>query len=296
MNIALCADDNYTLPCIVTIISIFENNKGENCQVYILTNSLKVQNSNLYKQVADMYNQNIQIINVDNDSFSKLKTYYRFTKAMYYRFLLPEVLRNEKTVLYLDCDIIVRKSLSDLFNMDISNYSCAVVEDQEADDIVHRNKIQYMGDYFNSGVMLLNLEYWRKNNISCKLVEFIAKNPERCIYPDQDALNILLENTVLFLPYSYNFQEKWNGNLSDVKISFLKHLNIKKALIDPIIVHYCATEKPWHIECKNSRKDEWISYASKQSIIKFYLTHKYSFLHRFTRTVYYWIYSLVKKY
>lgn len=53
----------------------------------------------------------------------------------------------------------------------------------------------------------MNLEYWRDNNLANKLTEYIYNNADKCIFPDQDALNIVLNNNVLYQEYRYNYQE-----------------------------------------------------------------------------------------
>lgn len=261
MNIALCTDDKYVIPCMVTIASIFENNKLDKCNVYVLTDSLTDENQLKFRKLALKYQQHIYITKVDINTYSDLKVTNSFPKAMYYRFLLPSILNDLDKVLYLDCDIIVRHSLKDLFEFDITPYSCAAVEDANADNVLHKNKIKYLGEYFNSGVLLMNLDYWRKHNTASILVNFIEEEPERCIFPDQDALNINLQNSVYFLPYSYNMQNAFIRRLEEMPFLYTKHEAVKECRMDPIILHFSSWDKPWFVECNHPYKDEWRHYA-----------------------------------
>lgn len=261
MNIALCTDDNYALPCMITIVSILENNKDENCVIFVLTDSLNYKNEELFRYLSNYYSQEIRVIKIDCNTFSNLKVRSRYPKSMYYRFLLPELVKENK-ILYLDCDIIVRHSLRDFFNLDLNEWAAAVVEDAQGDDVLLHNRIKYSGLYFNSGVMLINLDYWRRNKITEKLVNFILENPERCYYPDQDALNIVLEDKVYFTSYKYNFQQIWYSDLVKVQFLYTKSNAVIEAADDPIIVHYTSTNKPWFRECTHPHKEWFLEYAT----------------------------------
>lgn len=261
MNIALCTDDNYVAPCLVTIISLLENNKDEDCVIYVLTEGLSKSNIEQFNYLSIKYNNEVSIKKISTDCFSSLNVTDRFPKSVYFRFLLPELLPDSKKALYLDCDVMVRNSLAELYSTDISEYACAAVEDQRGDDVSVHNHIFMYSKYFNSGVLLMNLEYWRKNNISENLKNYIKAYPERCWFPDQDALNVVLENKVLFLDYKYNVQGEMLGNRFYFKLSALKWAEVDRATKNPYIVHFTDIDKPWYKECKHPFKEEYIKYA-----------------------------------
>ena len=159
--------------------------------------------------------------------------------------MLPEIVSADK-VLYLDCDIIVRDSLSELFATDLTDLACGVVEDQCGDDIRLHNPIRMFSKYFNSGVLLMNLDYWRNNHVADKLVLWIENFDGRLMCPDQDALNVVLEGKVKFLDYKYNYQQGFYGDLMWLRAD--KWPAIKEARENPVVVHYTSGEKPWHKE------------------------------------------------
>lgn len=260
MNIALCTDDNYAKYCMVAIVSILENNTNTECCVYVITDSFNESNRELLKYLSDYYKQKILVTEIPSDSFEGLKVRSRYRKSMFYRFLLPEIVKDEK-VLYLDCDIINRLPLSDFYNTNLAGRAAAVIEDAQGDDVLLHNRSKYTGKYFNSGVMLMNLDYWRKNNIKEQLVEFIEKNPDRCFYPDQDALNIVLEDKVMFVPYIYNCQQAWYLPLDVIQFSFTKWNKVIEAIRNPVIVHYNFDNKPWFKECNHPYKEWFMQYA-----------------------------------
>lgn len=205
MNIALCTDENFSIPALVCITSILENNKNEDCHIYVLTDGLSNSALAKFSRLASVYNQKIDVLEIDNQRFDGLAVSERYPVSIYYRFLLPEMLPEENTVLYLDCDIIVRGSLKKLFATDISEYSLGVVVSQSCDWVKWQNTLKLTTPFFNSGVMLMNLDYWRKNNVFDSLVKWVAESKTDMWLPDQYALNKVLEGTVLYLDYTYNF-------------------------------------------------------------------------------------------
>ena len=262
MNIALCTDEKYSYPCGVCITSILENNKNEDCHIYILTNYLSETTLSKFQRLSETYQRKIEIITIDDETINGLKVSTLFPKSIYYRFLLPQIIK-ESRVLYLDCDIIVTASLSGLWNTDISDYACAAVEDQASDDITIKNRIGIYGDYFNSGVLLMNLDYWRKNNTASTLIDFIYENPGICEFPDQDALNIVLQGKVFFLEYQYNYQEIFYWDKSRLYLHKKKWSKLLPENILPTIIHYSTSSKPSNKGCTHPLKNEFIKYKNQ---------------------------------
>lgn len=285
MNIALCTDENFVIPCLTCITSIFENNKDDVCHVYVLTEGLTHKSIEKFRKLSLCYSQIIDIRTISADKLKGLKVRPPFPISMYFRFLLPEILNGEKCVLYLDCDIIVRHSIGQMYNMDLTEKACAVVIDQHCDDVLMQNNVRIKSSYFNSGVMLMNLDYWRKHNVANELIDFIYNNPERCVFPDQDALNIVLDSQVIYLNPTYNFQHYWSVSFHFSKTSYLRHNEIIEAAKDPVIVHFCS-QKPWHVKCYNPYRNEFSRYNTMHPFIgnamrnKFFRTFMYKLCNR----------------
>ena len=105
-------------------------------------------------------------------------------------------------LLYLDCDILIQDDLSELFSMDIDDVYAAVTKDHFAKKLNYDKAIG-VENYFNSGVMLLNLKKMRKDNVYEKLLK--AKQNDtlnQCV--DQHALNQVFYKQVKFLSPAYN--------------------------------------------------------------------------------------------
>lgn len=257
LNIALCTDDRYASHCAVCVASILENNTADNCRIFILTNGLTEDNLRRFSFLASHYHQQVKVVTIDAEKLDGLQVKDYLPASMYYRFLIPEIVEGERC-LYMDCDIIVTGGLRELFSVDIENLACGVVEDQCDDDVRLHNRVKMFSPYFNSGVILMNLDYWRNNDVSNRLIEWIAHYPGILYCPDQDALNVVLEGKVKFMDYRYNFQQGFYGDLVWIRAD--KWPSIEKARQNPLLIHYTSGEKPWHKDCRHPRKEDYDHY------------------------------------
>lgn len=259
MKIGLCCDDNFAMPCGVCMLSILENNDPSEIEFFILCDKVSKESKRKLVSTAQSRGAFIKLIDVEDSLFDNLKVSPHFPKSIYYRYLFPDILREEEKLLYLDCDILVRGSLTDLWNVDLFGYSCGVIQDQAADDIRIYNRLQIPKDskYFNSGVILFNLEYWRLNNIMEKCIGFISDYPDKCVYPDQDALNVILLGAVRHLSFGYNFQTELLKDESELILDRSVWNNVKESKVNPVIFHFTGRCKPWHKECDYLYGEEW---------------------------------------
>ena len=202
INIAFCFDNNYALGYLVTMVSLFENNKGENIKVYIITPGLPQITKEKFDKLAEIYHQTVIYRDMDDNMFDGLPINSLFGKGTYYRYMIPELCEESK-VLQVDGDILFRHNIRELYNIDVSEVAMGVVEDQCSDNIKSINRLKITSTIFNNGVQLMNLDYWRKNDIAKKCRDFLINNPNTCLYVDQDANNVILQGKVKFLPYVF---------------------------------------------------------------------------------------------
>ena len=252
MDIVLCTDNNLVKQACVLITSILFTKTDEKIHFHILTlgiseNSKKILEDCLHEKakitfypVLEKSFQNFPI----HSSYLSLGTYLRF----FIEDLLPEAITK---VLYMDIDIVVVKSLKELWNTDIKDYSCAAALDLECHDVSRYNRLGYdMADlYFNAGLLLINLDWWRKNSVSKRAFDFLLKNPKKCLFHDQDALNYILHGKVLWISNSYNAMYAVFKSESDrLLILKEKFSELKRESSFPVIIHYAGRLKPWHKE------------------------------------------------
>ncbi|ABS43629.1 hypothetical protein oki169_10980 [Helicobacter pylori] len=228
-HIVLNANENYIKYAAVLMTSIIQKtdlNKSmsefcnfdtdEGYVFHILSDhiseSMKVRISNLEKQLNDIYPCKI-VLHILNDDEFKGMLKWRGNYLAYYRIKMASVLpQNLKICLYLDCDMLCFGDLRELLSVDINNYQAAVCLDGNNHkknkkvffSLKGREKYKFSNieKYFNSGFILVNLDRWRRDNIENKSIDFLKKF--KTLYPDQDALNFALNDTLL-LPNRWNF-------------------------------------------------------------------------------------------
>lgn len=269
MEIVACTDHGFIMPTGVMIQSVCVNNIDSHVSFHIIGDEsiTEKDKEDLKSVVNKIANKDIFFHIVDGNKFGDLpaldNTYV--TKATYYRLELARLLPNSvDKVLYLDGDIIVRKSLDDLWNLDISKYALAAVPDQSEAIFEEENylKVEHWHGYFNAGVMLVNLKYWKERNLRKDYYNFIQNYPDRIRLRDQDVLNYVLNEKKLLIPIRYNFTGGWL--LKSRKIDTEKYKDqIDDAIKDPVIVHYTPGEKPWTTYCRQPYKALFLKYKSQ---------------------------------
>lgn len=230
MNIAFLIDDNYSEQLAVTLASILKNDKhNTRFNVYVLDTGISEGNKAKISELKGNYE--ITFIPVEKSLFENFPTVYHLKNLNYARILLPSLVDCEK-ILFLDCDLLVLDDLTELYSTDFeNNYACAVRE-RLSDESYIKNQIKKLGikTYFNAGVMLLNLEKMRENDIANKSMRFAQEHPEKILLLDQCVLNHVFQDKVKFVDKKWNYQYK---------------LNVSKKMKNLAIIHFVGKEKPF---------------------------------------------------
>ena len=248
LDIACSTDNNYLQHCSAMLCSLFENNKDHTVTVHLLHHELSDESQTFLTQLAKRYENTIIFYDIDKDKLGKLfidqHWHPNLSIACYYRLMLASLLNESiERVLYLDCDIIVLGDLSPLFKTDMSEYGVAAVEDTVPGNDRHRRVMGLSLDQhaFCSGVLLINLKYWRAHNSEQNLLDYAQMMGEHLEMEDQDVLNHEFRGHWFKLPYKYmrtpmaiaplDKQQKW--------------ADIEEYVFHPVIIHYAAHVKPW---------------------------------------------------
>ena len=252
INIVCATDDKYVPYCGVMLTSLFENNREREINVYILVDkALSKKGIAKFDNLAKQYNQKIDFCEVDKSFFEKfpikgngvgqlsIVTYYR----LYAADLLPKTVDK---VLYLDCDIIVNSSVGELFDEDWTDVAIVGAPDMSIEWQEFYDRLQYdrsLG-YFNAGVVLLNLEYWRQHNIAEQCLDYLKNNYAIIENNDQDVLNYVMRDKKRMLPITYNFQTQFLTPFCFDTFSKQMQEDVLKEK-SPKIIHYASEMKPW---------------------------------------------------
>ncbi len=179
---------------------------------------------------------------IDPAQFGDLLEVTHISRGMYYRLLIPELLDADK-VLYLDCDVLVRHSLSDLFNTDLEGVLAGAVINPFYDG--SRLGLADGDRYFNSGVLLLNCAEWRADGTKDKVLAYLRDNTDLLRMPDQDALNAVLRGRWRELDPTYNCQVSMLLRHKELAAELAPGWSMS-FLESPAIMHFSSAHKQWH--------------------------------------------------
>lgn len=233
LSVVFTIDERFVQHFTVTLVSLLENNKDISVEVYVL-HDIEKDNvlNNIYSYFKESYGLVLKLIKVDNSVFSSYRISLHYSKAVYFRLLITEILpQTVDKALFLDADVVVAGSLKELaqYQFNDDQYLLAV-DDVEVK--AHVKRLNEMGfpvtRYFNAGVLLINVKAWRENRLSEKFINMANEYMERLAWWDQDILNM----------YFYN---DWQP--MDAKFNAL-HLR-KKLPVTPAVIHYAGLAKPW---------------------------------------------------
>lgn len=189
---------------------------------------------------------------------------------MYYRLLAGEWLPHDlDKILYLDPDILVINSLNALWEMDLRGYlfaAAAHTGKTEMANSVNKIRLKTNTDYFNSGVLLINLEEAREEIVPDDLFRFVEDNTMALLLPDQDVLNALYGSRIRSLD-----DARWNydaRNYSNYLLRSGGKENLEWVMENTSILHFCGKDKPWK---KNYRRRFGSLYRHYMSLTERYL-------------------------
>ena len=273
INILSTPSDNYAMPCGVMFYSACVNNPKGSLHFYIVTdNSFTEKNKEKLRNIVKPYGNAIDFVMVDDDVISQSTSVacsyyprYVFYRLFAFKFLPSDIHK----ILYLDCDCIIRHSLKELWNIDISSYGIAGVPDTLEGYISHYNRLQYPSQegYFNAGVIYMNLDYWRERHIEKEIIDVLQHKHHMLAFYDQDVLNYIFHDSKKYIPIKYNVQSGFYYQPKYFSFEYLKYKHdFEQGRVDPVILHLCGPQ-PWSKGCDHPFKDEFFKYR-KQTIWK----------------------------
>jgi lipopolysaccharide biosynthesis glycosyltransferase len=267
MNIVCNIDDCYVPYCGIMLTSLLTNNRTSEIAIHIVAASLSKRNADILRHIVENnFRQRIFFYFVGNEMVKDLPHFDSdyISLATYFRCFLTKILPEKiSKVIYLDCDLLVLQSLKSLWEVEISDYALAAVEDMNSafTDKHRRLGLPEEFTYFNAGVLLINLDYWRKNCVLQRMINWLESNRHRIVAHDQDLLNALLHNEIAYLPHRWNMQE---GMLRRRRHTLPSSDNILNSEIPhSAIIHFAGKHKPWHEKCINPYKAVWEHYTDK---------------------------------
>jgi lipopolysaccharide biosynthesis glycosyltransferase len=273
IRIVLAADDNYAMPLAVAMCSVAWN-CDPSCSIsfYIVQRNItgdlrrKVERSVIASGHPHLTFQWLEIPG-EVQRIDDLDVCLDYTTSLTFaRLLIPDLLpENIPRVIYLDSDVVVCDDISKLWAFDVSDYALLAVRDTMAfvshpDGIVNYQELGIPGHapYFNAGVMCINLDKWRSENISERTFAYLGAFRQTIRLADQEALNAVLWDDWGELEYRWN----WQILHRFYRLGRGKAVWVPEAS-DQSLVHFTTGEKPWRPGCGYKEKDLFFEYLDR---------------------------------
>lgn len=274
--VVFTVDEKFVLPLAVALYSMLTNLRGvESIDVFILHPSFSEDNKNRLRRVVEQADTSVELsfieVNVE-EQFGDLDLQFnnRFTEMIYVRLLIGSLLPSGyKKVIYLDSDIVVEDNVMELWSSDLEGQVLMACQERTvscSDFGIHRWEelgLDPDDPYFNSGVMVIDLEKWRALDIGSRVLDYLQQYGKSLnVRGNQEGFNAVLAGHWKQLPYRWNvlhyyydpslFDRFGQPVPSDAELSEITR--------NPSIIHYTDGPKPWQPGCTHPRRDRFYEY------------------------------------
>ena len=237
-NVAYCFDKKYQQHFGASVMSLLLNYRGDASllQIFAITDQFDSQLEENVGILNSMFKSTIKVLVLSESILNDivrlpLPRFIHVSMASYFRLFLPQILPEDvEKVLYLDCDTIILDSVTDLIDTDLAGNAVAGISEMKPLESSRRIGTK---NYINTGVLVLDLAAWRKDNISQQCIDWLVAYPEKAKYSDQCAINATNDNRTRLL------DEKWNRYV-------FSRENAEDGPGNSRILHFVASDKPWH--------------------------------------------------
>jgi len=213
-------------------------------RIHVLYTELSRSNIERLEQEAEEYIE-IRCIDISGKVMvSEVSGATYLSREALYRVMLPKIFTEYHKALYLDCDIIVLDDLRILYETKLGNALIGAVRNpcnKELAEHIEKNVGIPYPAYFNSGVMVIDMDGWRREQIGEKAIGEYEAGKGKYTWVDQDVLNIICYGRVNYLPDKWNFE--WHY-MRDTILEVYKE-SYQEASEAPKIIHYTSDKKPW---------------------------------------------------
>jgi lipopolysaccharide biosynthesis glycosyltransferase len=240
--VACGADANYAMQLTVTLFSLLSNLRpGVDAQVHVLDGGIgeadKAKISRILSKTPPK--TTVSFLTVDLAQFSGFYTDTVLSSAAYMRLLLPELLPDLDSILYLDSDIVVRADVSPLFDEPLEDAVVLAVPDTYG-LIREGGRV-----FFNSGVLLMNLAAIRREGLVRPMLQYLLGHPKSA---DQESLNTVLADRWRALDYVWNFQtgHLLYDTMADGEIKSRLQKDGREGILRKAAIIHFAGHKPWN--------------------------------------------------
>ncbi|MCM1337315.1 MAG: glycosyltransferase family 8 protein [Candidatus Amulumruptor caecigallinarius] len=250
IHILCSTDDRFAPWCGVMLTSLLHNLDRHAAVVHIVDAGISGTKHRQLLSLEHSYPARLHFITPTPSLLARLpQSVNGWPPASFLRLIATEILPSDlHRVIYLDCDIAVDTSIAPLWHLDLGGKACAVIPDAPP-HIGQQPRSAFCdikGSYFNSGVMVIDLDKFRHLDIAARSLAMLSALPPEFCFPDQDILNILLDGNHVDLPARWNVQSgHFKRERTDISGQELEEVRgVTRGKISGII-HYTEFHKPW---------------------------------------------------
>ncbi len=242
INIFFNVNDLYVKYMSVTMASILINTKRD-VSFYVISSDITEKSKKNIEKLKRIKDFDIEYIDIDSKKMDLIPESSRSDISIEtnYRFLVSSLKPEMKKCIFLDADLVVDKDISKLWDIHIEDNYMAAVKDRitfsSSYSWVHNLPLPEKFTYVNTGVAIMNLDLWRKDNIEQKIFEYAQKYRDILKFPDQDILNIVLAPKIYYLENKFN---------ADCNHEYFIEEERKKAFLNSVVFHWVGYNKPWN--------------------------------------------------
>ncbi len=251
-------DKRIILGAAVTIKSLIDTAKPDTAyDIYVYHPDIEDSDVKEFGKMVEGTSHSISFEYISKERFkdAPINKGGSWTEIVYYRLLIPELLPDYDKVIYADTDVLFKGDLSEVFDIDISDYECAAVamEPNNENMICHKYFPENKNELtFISSFIVFNSKKMREENFVSRMYETIRKFNTRLKFFDVDVLNITCDK-IYALPYRYGvfqslyYQDDWS---TSYEYSFLKNVysdeELREEVKNVVMLHYAGKPgKPW---------------------------------------------------
>lgn len=281
-TVVLAADDHFAMPLAATVRSALDSLSPDvTLRMFVLDGGISPDNKDRLLRSWPAGRYSVEWIPVDDSALAGSPVSGHVNIVSYYRILMPRLLpKGVRRVIYLDSDLIICADLARLWQQDLAEYACLAAQDPSApymDSSVAVANLAHSGPYigclrpvpnyralglpptapyFNAGVLLVDLDVWRREDISGRLIACLEQNKGHVRWWDQYALNVVLAGRWGWL------DPRWNQG-SHIYVyptceqSPFDRQSFDSQRDDPYIVHFTTRHKPWRASCQHPLKQKF---------------------------------------
>ena len=282
ISVSFCINDAYAQHLAVVIASILIHNPEPEFVFHVLHRDIRPETEAKVRQLESMYpNHRIVFHRIDASAFDRFpipKTIAHITQETYYRYLLPQVLKDEERTIYSDVDVLcIGGDIRNLWGMDLGGKPMAAIRKLSGNDATYIDHMERMGipvgsPYFFAGLFVMDLAALREERFTEKCMAKTEEKSDELIFPDMDVINVVMAGRMSEIDPSWNMTDRF---------SFLRR--------GVFIWHFvCQTQKPWCNLWKNKTWPIYLKYLRKTpyrgNALRFVWDHiKGFFLYRYTK-------------